>query len=90
MRRLILVSAPKKPACEFEGEVFSMGRAAGNDFSIAEASISRNHAQIRNTADGFIVADTYSKAKVMFTFKGGATTHLRGGKKATAYYEVVY
>lgn len=59
--RLILVSAPERPAYEFEGEVLSIGRAKDNSIVLADALVSRRHAELRKRGPGFIIVDMGSK-----------------------------
>ncbi len=47
-----------------ERDITSIGRGDDNDIQILEAHVSKRHAEIRRTADGFVLTDVDSKAGV--------------------------
>lgn len=60
MARLILISAPDRPAYELSGDVFSIGRLPDNNLAIADSLASRRHAEIRKSGDRHRIVDLKS------------------------------
>ncbi len=60
MARILLTNAPDHPAYELSGDVFSIGRLPDNNLPLADALVSRRHAEIRKEGDKYRVVDLES------------------------------
>jgi len=57
MPRLILINAPDRPSYEVRGEEFVIGRLPDCDLVLADALVSRKHAVIKESPQGFSITD---------------------------------
>ena len=61
------------------GEPITFGRDEDNDVAIADPSVSRRHAEIRQEADGYVLADKHSSNGTWVNGSAITTHHLRSG-----------
>ncbi len=61
--RLIVISGPSEgQTCPLRGELFTIGRHAGNDLQLASLEVSRHHCELRRESDGsFVISDLDSR-----------------------------
>jgi serine phosphatase RsbU (regulator of sigma subunit) len=64
-----------------EAEVTLLGRGDDNDIQICEAHVSKHHAEIRRTSDGFVLSDVGSKAGVLCNGRTIKQRVLHGGDR---------
>jgi len=57
MIRVVLISAPDRPAYEIDSDTFSIGRMPGNHLVLADALVSRRHAEIRKQNNEYRIVD---------------------------------
>ncbi len=57
MPRLVMVSAPDRPAYELTKDPFVIGRLPDNDIALADSLVSRRHAQVRRTEQAYRITD---------------------------------
>jgi hypothetical protein len=62
---------------------FTIGRGPGNDLVIASLAVSRRHAELTKTADGFIIRDLGSRNGVMVGGRRAETALLQPGDGVT-------
>lgn len=60
MARLILINAPDRPSYDIDTEVFSIGRIPENHLVLADALVSRRHAEIRRIGTQYRIVDLNS------------------------------
>ncbi|MGH2607721.1 MAG: FhaA domain-containing protein [Tepidiformaceae bacterium] len=62
---------------------FTIGRGPGNDLVIASLAVSRQHAEITRTADGFIIRDVGSRNGIVVGGRQAETALLQPGDSVT-------
>lgn len=62
---------------------FTIGRGPGNDLVIASLAVSRQHAEITRSADGFIIRDLGSRNGIIIAGRKAATALLQAGDSVT-------
>ncbi len=66
-----------------DGDRFVIGRGRDNDFVVDDANISRRHAELRRTGDGWEVVDLGSTNGIKINGKRTDRANLRGGEELT-------
>lgn len=85
MAQLIVVSGEKKgKTLDLEGkDLFSVGRDSGNDFVLDHPDVSRKHAQLKKTPQGWLLADLGSTNGTKVDGKAVKERLLTDGDKIT-------
>ncbi len=79
--RALLVGLGRRTVVE--GDRFVIGRSRDNDFVVDDANISRRHAELRSTGDGWEVVDLGSTNGIKVNGERTGRARLQGGEELT-------